>query len=178
VKEMRGSCASEGVFALRDDLGTPSTSEPFVLIRYRDPNNGGQWRWDKVGWSVDAVGASAAGAEEASLWNFRFNPKATSPSTGTALKVAGKTTAIYQATTKMINAAAPRIAAQQEHARGRLNVLKRATARLYRTNQKVLKADTRSLAELNAAIQRQERINRRSAAQARYWEAKARKAQE
>jgi hypothetical protein len=44
--------ASEGVFALRDDLGTATTSEPFVLIRYRDPTNGGQWRM-KV-WQVVA----------------------------------------------------------------------------------------------------------------------------
>jgi len=42
----------EGVFALRDDLGTPTTSEPFVLIRYRSPNDGGQWRM-KV-WQVVA----------------------------------------------------------------------------------------------------------------------------
>jgi hypothetical protein len=44
--------ASEAVFALRDDLGTPATSEPFVLIRYRDPASGGQWRM-KV-WQVVA----------------------------------------------------------------------------------------------------------------------------
>lgn len=44
--------ASEGVFALRDDLATPTTSQPFVLIRYRDPNAGGQWRM-KV-WQVVA----------------------------------------------------------------------------------------------------------------------------
>ena len=36
--------AAEGVFPLRDDLGTPMTSEPYVLIRYRDVNAGGQWR--------------------------------------------------------------------------------------------------------------------------------------
>ncbi|MCL4177931.1 MAG: hypothetical protein KJ072_09320 [Verrucomicrobia bacterium] len=36
--------AGEGVFALRDDLGTESTSEPYVLIRYRDPANGLEWR--------------------------------------------------------------------------------------------------------------------------------------
>jgi hypothetical protein len=44
--------ASEAVFALRNDLGSTSTSEPFVLIRYRDPSNGGQWRM-KV-WQVVA----------------------------------------------------------------------------------------------------------------------------
>lgn len=40
----RPSGAGEAVFALRQDLGTASTSEPFVMIRYRDPSNGGQWR--------------------------------------------------------------------------------------------------------------------------------------
>jgi hypothetical protein len=44
--------AGEAVFALRDDLGTPTTSEPFVLIRYRDPASSGQWRM-KV-WQVVA----------------------------------------------------------------------------------------------------------------------------
>ncbi|MBE0540504.1 MAG: hypothetical protein IH623_03875 [Verrucomicrobia bacterium] len=44
--------SGEAVFALRDDLGTPTTSEPFVLIRYRDPANGLQWRM-KV-WQVVA----------------------------------------------------------------------------------------------------------------------------
>jgi hypothetical protein len=44
--------ASEGVFALRDDLGTSATSEPYVLIRYRDAAAGGQWRM-KV-WQVVA----------------------------------------------------------------------------------------------------------------------------
>jgi hypothetical protein len=36
--------SGEAVLALRDDLGTTNTSEPFVLIRYRDPGSGGQWR--------------------------------------------------------------------------------------------------------------------------------------
>ena len=36
--------AGEGVFALRDDLGTESTSKPYVLIRYRDPAKGLEWR--------------------------------------------------------------------------------------------------------------------------------------
>jgi hypothetical protein len=44
--------AGEGVFALRDDLGTASTSEPYVLIRYQDPAAGQQWRM-KV-WKVVA----------------------------------------------------------------------------------------------------------------------------
>ncbi len=48
----RQAGSNEAVFALRDDLGTPGTSEPFVLIRYRDPANGGQWRM-KV-WQVVA----------------------------------------------------------------------------------------------------------------------------
>lgn len=34
----------EAVFALRDDLATALTSEPYVLIRYRDPVASGQWR--------------------------------------------------------------------------------------------------------------------------------------
>jgi hypothetical protein len=34
----------EAVFAIRNDLGTPSTSDPFVLIRYQDPSAGNQWR--------------------------------------------------------------------------------------------------------------------------------------
>ena len=42
----------EAVFALRSDLGTPQTSQPFVLIQYQDPANGGQWRM-KV-WQVVA----------------------------------------------------------------------------------------------------------------------------
>lgn len=46
------SGVAEAVFALRDDLGTPVTSEPFVLIRYRDPVDGLQWRM-KV-WQVVA----------------------------------------------------------------------------------------------------------------------------
>lgn len=44
--------ASESVLALRDDLGATNTSEPYVLIRYRDPNAAGQWRM-KV-WKVVA----------------------------------------------------------------------------------------------------------------------------
>jgi hypothetical protein len=36
--------AGEAVFALRDDLGSATTSEPYVLIRYRDPTDGLAWR--------------------------------------------------------------------------------------------------------------------------------------
>jgi hypothetical protein len=36
--------AGEAIFPLRDDLGTATTSEPYVLIRYRDPASGLQWR--------------------------------------------------------------------------------------------------------------------------------------
>jgi hypothetical protein len=43
---------AEAVFPLRDDLGTSATSEPFVLIRFRDPAAGGDWRM-KV-WQVVA----------------------------------------------------------------------------------------------------------------------------
>jgi len=42
----------EAVLALRSDLGTPQTSQPFVLIQYQDPASGGQWRM-KV-WQVVA----------------------------------------------------------------------------------------------------------------------------
>ena len=42
----------QAVFALRSDLGTPQTSQPFVLVRYQDPASGGQWRM-KV-WQVVA----------------------------------------------------------------------------------------------------------------------------
>ena len=48
----RPTGAGEGLFALRDDLGTASTSEPYVLIRYRDPGEGMEWRM-KV-WKVVA----------------------------------------------------------------------------------------------------------------------------
>ena len=59
------SGAGEAVFALRDDLGTPTTSEPYVLIRYRDPANGLQWRM-KV-WQVVAQEAP---------WFFRYPARA------------------------------------------------------------------------------------------------------
>ena len=221
-------------------------------VRYNDPT--GLDGNDKVSWGVDAAGAAAASAEEASLWNYRFNPSASSSSAGTAVGVVGKTASvisvawktaefindpssatggqlanegaktlvgmaappvgiiwavldltgygpsqilesteksiqahrqaakyykqtaeIYQATTKMINEAAPRIAAQQQHAAERLKVLQRNTAKVQQTARKVLKGDTRSLAELNAAIQKQERANRRTAAELRRWQAKVRK---
>lgn len=48
----RPFAGGEAVFALRDDLGAPATSEPFVLIRFRDPGAGGQFRM-KV-WKVVA----------------------------------------------------------------------------------------------------------------------------
>jgi hypothetical protein len=48
----RPLAGGEAVFALRDDLGTPATSDPYVLIRYRDPAAGGRWRF-KV-WRVVA----------------------------------------------------------------------------------------------------------------------------
>ena len=55
----------EAVFALRNDLGTARTSEPFVLIRYQDPSSGGQWRM-KV-WQVVA---------EEAPWFFRYGAQA------------------------------------------------------------------------------------------------------
>jgi len=35
--------AGEAIFALRDDLGTSATSEPYVLLKYQDPAN--RWRF-------------------------------------------------------------------------------------------------------------------------------------
>jgi hypothetical protein len=35
----------QAVFALRDDLGTPSTSEPYSLLKYRDPNASLKWKY-------------------------------------------------------------------------------------------------------------------------------------
>jgi hypothetical protein len=221
-------------------------------VRYDDPT--GLDANDKVSWGVDAAGAASATAEEASLWNYRFNPSATSPSAGTAVKVVGKTAAVisltwktaeflndpssatggqlanegaktlvgiacppvgivwsvldltgygpsqilestekatqahkqaaaayrktaetYRGMANMINEAAPRIAAQQRHAAERLKVLNHKTAKVHQTAQKVLKGDTRSLAELNAAIQKQERLNRRTAAELRRVQAHVRK---
>ena len=33
------------VYALRDDLGTPGTSEPWVLLQYREQSGPGLWRF-------------------------------------------------------------------------------------------------------------------------------------
>lgn len=41
--EQQGS--SQAVFALRDDLGTDTTSLPYVLLKYRDPEDGLLWRF-------------------------------------------------------------------------------------------------------------------------------------
>ncbi|MHB1308596.1 MAG: hypothetical protein ACYC23_16065, partial [Limisphaerales bacterium] len=57
--------AGEALLPLRNDLGTAATSEPFVLIRFRDPANAGQWRL-KV-WQVIA--------EEAPFF-FRYTARA------------------------------------------------------------------------------------------------------
>src|SRR5262249_7896379 len=50
---VRPSGAGQAIFALRDDLGTPLTSDPYVLMTYRDPQS-------KVGrmqvWRVVAQG--------------------------------------------------------------------------------------------------------------------------
>lgn len=221
-------------------------------IRYNDPT--GLDGKDKVAWGNDAAGAGAAGADEAALWNYRFNPKATSSGAGTALKVVGKsatvisivwktaeflndpgsatggqllnegaktlvgvvaapvgivwsvldltgygpsailesteksieanrkaatayrkTAEIYRGTTQMINERAPKIEAQQRHAADRLKVLKRETAKWHAKSLKSLKGDTRSLEQLNAAIKRQEKINRRTAAELRRVQAHVRK---
>ena len=34
------------VFALRDDLGSPQTSLPYVLVKYRDTSNGDLWKYE------------------------------------------------------------------------------------------------------------------------------------
>jgi hypothetical protein len=78
-----------------------------------------------------------------------------------------RATESYRGMTKMINEAAPRIAAQQQHVKERLKVLNQKTAKLQQTARKALKGDTRSLAELNAAIKAQERANARTAGQLR-----------
>jgi hypothetical protein len=86
-----------------------------------------------------------------------------------------QTAETYRRMANRINEAAPRIAAQQRHAAERLKVLNHKTAKVHQTARKVLKGDTRSLAELNTAIQKQERINRRPAAELKRWQAKVRK---
>lgn len=53
------------VFALRNDLGTPQTSRPFVLVRYQDPASGGQWRIKM--WQV---------VSEEAPWFFRYAARA------------------------------------------------------------------------------------------------------
>jgi len=88
-----------------------------------------------------------------------------------------RTTETYRGMTKMINEAAPRIAAQQQHAKERLKVLNQKTAKLQQTARQALKGETRSLAELNAAIKAQERANARTAAQLRRELSNLRKAQ-
>jgi hypothetical protein len=35
----------QAVFALRDDLGSPATSEPYCLLKYRDPSAGLKWKF-------------------------------------------------------------------------------------------------------------------------------------
>jgi len=35
----------QAVFALRDDLGSPATSLPYCLLKYRDPTTGLQWKY-------------------------------------------------------------------------------------------------------------------------------------
>ncbi|MBI2926732.1 MAG: hypothetical protein HYY24_13630 [Verrucomicrobia bacterium] len=42
---IRDGGAGEAVFALRDDLGTPETSEPYALLKYRDAAAALQWKY-------------------------------------------------------------------------------------------------------------------------------------
>ena len=37
--------SGEAVFALRNDLGTPATSEPYVLLKFQDPAQSDRWRF-------------------------------------------------------------------------------------------------------------------------------------
>ena len=56
-------------FALRDDLGTAATSDPYVLLKYQDPANGGRWQF--LIYQVMAEGQSWDGI------NYTFNYPAT-----------------------------------------------------------------------------------------------------
>lgn len=42
---IRDGGAGESAFALRDDLGTPGTSLPYALLKYRDPAAGLKWKY-------------------------------------------------------------------------------------------------------------------------------------
>ena len=42
---IRDGGQGETVFALRDDLGSPSTSEPYTLLKYRDPADSLKWKY-------------------------------------------------------------------------------------------------------------------------------------
>jgi len=79
---------------------------------------------------------------------------------------------------RIVNEAAPRIEGKRLQASEGLKVLNQKVAKLNQTTQKTLKGDTRSLAELNAAVARQERVNQKLEAELKYWQAQARKAQQ
>ena len=42
---IRDGGQGEAVFALRDDLGSAATSEPYALLKYRDPSAGLKWKY-------------------------------------------------------------------------------------------------------------------------------------
>ncbi|MHC1765847.1 MAG: hypothetical protein AB9869_16375 [Verrucomicrobiia bacterium] len=76
--------SGDAVFALRDDLGTSETSEPFVLIRYRDPAAGGQWRlkvWQVVAEEAPFLFKHPARAGELIPPLFPLNTLAPAPET-------------------------------------------------------------------------------------------------
>jgi len=95
------------------------------------------------------------------------NTEASIQANRAATKAYNETTATYQGMTKMINQRLPQLEAQQQQARERLKVLEQKTAAWRQQSLKALKGETRSLAELQAAIKRQERINRQTAARLR-----------
>jgi RHS repeat-associated protein len=81
-------------------------------------------------------------------------------------------------TVSLVNEAAPKIRAKHQQIEAKLQQLVRATDKLNQTTRQSLKGETRSLKELNDAIRKQERINRRTRAELRRVEAQARQSQD
>lgn len=81
-------------------------------------------------------------------------------------------------TVALVNEAAPKIRAQLKQADAKLQQLVKATEKLNQSTRQSLKGETRSLKELNDAIRKQERINRRTRTELRRVEAQARQLQE
>jgi len=122
-------------------------------------------------WSIlDLTGYGPSAILEATEKSIKANREAT--------KAYKKATAAYKETARIYNEALPKLEAQQKHLAERVGVLEKEANKWQQKSLKALKGDTRSLAELKAAGARQERINRRLAAQVKYWEDRARKAQQ